>query len=645
VVEGDPLPNPAGGSTRSGVEHALIRVFCLMRSALVLPSSYAVLVRSVATGVSRGIVLALLAGIAVESLALGTWLRRLGSLTASRLPWVLDLSVMIPCLVAAALVTPADERQAPWSTGVFVVAMSTAALVALSTPSLALALLCGSALAVAHVLSEATPFACPFSMVVTACTGALAFPLASALTWSFAWVTRNLADEADEALRRVAVLERERGRATIHDLLPLLKPASGSGNGVRRPFAAGEASTVYHRMRAFVDGADQPLPGRASRIRPVSTRSDAEWMLAFGFVVCRALCVVMVLAGTAIISLVSPPPGPTATAVLVAVAVESAVVGHRLNRSGDVRAEQWLAWADLFTGMVVLVVVMVSFPPGSRPSTWYLWVFNIPLSATGFVATTVRPLRRIVMIGLGLGLVHSALFMILAWNRRDLIVATAGDSWEYLGVALSVWLFATTIRQLATVADTARDRVAQLERERNRARVHDVLPYLSPAARAETDTAVRTVLERQARAKYLQLKAYVDGVPLSEDLGSRLQGVLELHPRLIPRTELDLELDLDLGLPEEVLDRLVRAVDTALANAEQNAPGAAVVLTATCDPGSVTVTVRDDGPGFDVAGTLLGYGITRILGTHLDEVGGRGTVRSAPSRGTQVTVVVPRGAV
>ncbi|MDQ1295185.1 MAG: hypothetical protein QG608_3070 [Actinomycetota bacterium] len=652
MVEGDVPQVVGGGSTRVAVERALVTVFCVVRASFVVPSLYAVFLRSALTGASRDLALALLVGIAVQSVVLGVWLRRLGSLAASRLPWVADVLLVVPCLVAVSVTTPLEERQIPWSTGVFVVALSTAAFIALATSRFSVALMWGAGLALVYVLSEATPFLCPFPMVVTACTGALAFLMSSVVAWSFGRVTRDLADAADDALHRAAVLERERGRATIHDLLPLLRPASigGDGSGGRREPGGLDMSTVHERMRAFVDGADLPPPERSVSLRSVSlrsvsrrsvsTRADAEWMLAFGFVVCRGICVAMVLIGTVIISLVSPPPGPRVLTALAVVVVETAFLGRRLSRSGDVRAEPWLAWVDLFTGLAMLVVVMVCFPPGSRPSTWYLWVFSIPLSAAAFLAMTVRSVRRIVLIGLFMGLLHSGLFLVLAWNQRTLIVAAGGDSWEYTGVAVSMWLFSTTIRRQSSFADRARERVAQLERERNRARVHDLLPYLSPRPPSESDDAVRRVMERQARAKYLQLKAYVEGVSPPEDLGSQLCRTLELHPRLSPRAEFDF--DLDLELPGEVLDRLLRAVDTALANAEQNAPGAGVVLSASCTPDSVTVRVLDDGPGFDVGNTALGFGITRILGTHLEQVGGRGTVRSAPGLGTEVTIVVPR---
>jgi signal transduction histidine kinase len=115
--------------------------------------------------------------------------------------------------------------------------------------------------------------------------------------------------------------------------------------------------------------------------------------------------------------------------------------------------------------------------------------------------------------------------------------------------------------------------------------------------------------------------------------------VLELHPSLAVRTKL--ETGRDVRLAEDALEHLERALDTALANVEQYAPGANVILSVRPEPGHVAVTVRDDGPGFDVASMRHGFGIGEILGRQLAEVGGTGVVESGPGAGTIVRIMVP----
>jgi signal transduction histidine kinase len=99
----------------------------------------------------------------------------------------------------------------------------------------------------------------------------------------------------------------------------------------------------------------------------------------------------------------------------------------------------------------------------------------------------------------------------------------------------------------------------------------------------------------------------------------------------------------EIELTAETLDHLERALDTALANAEQHAPGANVVLSVRSGTDLLTVTIRDDGPGFDPASTPPGFGISDILGRQLADVGGTGEVESCPGAGTVVRITVPAG--
>ncbi|MFE4631180.1 sensor histidine kinase, partial [Streptomyces mirabilis] len=54
----------------------------------------------------------------------------------------------------------------------------------------------------------------------------------------------------------------------------------------------------------------------------------------------------------------------------------------------------------------------------------------------------------------------------------------------------------------------------------------------------------------------------------------------------------------------------------------------------------LTLSVRDDGPGFDPAAPVDGYGLTGLR-ARAAEVGGRARVRSAPGEGTTITVCLP----
>jgi glucose-6-phosphate-specific signal transduction histidine kinase len=60
------------------------------------------------------------------------------------------------------------------------------------------------------------------------------------------------------------------------------------------------------------------------------------------------------------------------------------------------------------------------------------------------------------------------------------------------------------------------------------------------------------------------------------------------------------------------------------------------------DDGVLTVTVSDDGDGFDPATTRRGAGLNGIT-DRIDTIGGTTTITSTPGHGTTITATVPVG--
>ncbi|MER5826813.1 ATP-binding protein, partial [Streptomyces mirabilis] len=90
--------------------------------------------------------------------------------------------------------------------------------------------------------------------------------------------------------------------------------------------------------------------------------------------------------------------------------------------------------------------------------------------------------------------------------------------------------------------------------------------------------------------------------------------------------------------PEVVV---LRSCQEALANARKHAGSSSTIAVAlTYAHDALTLSVRDDGPGFDPAAPVDGYGLTGLR-ARAAEVGGRARVRSAPGEGTTITVCLP----
>lgn len=381
--------------------------------------------------------------------------------------------------------------------------------------------------------------------------------------------------------------------------------------------------------------------GVTSGPRRTSTRAEMEQTVVWGFVGIRvfslAQAVVSMLSGS-----LAKSTNPTLDWLFLAgVLVESALVSWWFFKRRSVFGATGMALAEFGVALLALGSSVAYVPADSRLSVWTLWAYPVTLSTTALLGAS---LRRWPWILAGSAALAAAYFVVVALplsgnpSRYSTAVVNA---MAYLNFAIVAWFFTRFTRRLADAADHARARVAELERENSKAIVHDLLPYLRLEHLADADEETRTAIVAQARTAHDQMRSFVDGTQELRGAEGCLQAVLDLHRRLTIRPIIDLERGLD--LPEEVLTSLRQAVETALCNVEQHAPGASVVLSARSELDHLEVVVRDDGPGFDPKSVRPGFGIGAILGRQLQAVGGTGTVTSAPGGGgTEVCIRVPR---
>jgi signal transduction histidine kinase len=84
----------------------------------------------------------------------------------------------------------------------------------------------------------------------------------------------------------------------------------------------------------------------------------------------------------------------------------------------------------------------------------------------------------------------------------------------------------------------------------------------------------------------------------------------------------------------------LRAAQESLANVRRHAAAASIGVVLTFDEDGATVTVTDDGVGFDPDAPREGYGLDG-LASRVQVVGGLVDVSSDPGAGTRVRVRVP----
>jgi PAS domain S-box-containing protein len=92
-------------------------------------------------------------------------------------------------------------------------------------------------------------------------------------------------------------------------------------------------------------------------------------------------------------------------------------------------------------------------------------------------------------------------------------------------------------------------------------------------------------------------------------------------------------------LPHDIEEQLFHIAQEALNNALRHAAATAIAIWVREENGSVTLTVQDNGVGFDPTATTAGMGLVTMR-ERAEAIGGQMTISVAPSQGTTVTISV-----
>lgn len=171
--------------------------------------------------------------------------------------------------------------------------------------------------------------------------------------------------------------------------------------------------------------------------------------------------------------------------------------------------------------------------------------------------------------------------------------------------------------------------------------LHDgVLQTLAVVQRRVQDPELATLARTQER----ELRQFLFGVDRAAgDLLTELR-------RGATRAETQHEVAVEVTAVEEpgdlaptVVAAVAGAVGEAVTNAAKHGDARrVVVLVDPGEDGTLLVSVNDDGRGFDPGATPEGVGLSRSIRGRMDEVGGQVEIVSAPGRGTEVRLLLPR---
>ena len=214
-------------------------------------------------------------------------------------------------------------------------------------------------------------------------------------------------------------------------------------------------------------------------------------------------------------------------------------------------------------------------------------------------------------------------------------------------------------RTRAELAAERHEAGVHTERERLAAEIHDTLAQgltsilmLAQAARVGLDRdrasvdAQLDLVEHAARENLAEARALVASLT-PPDLAERslVEALVRLGERHTRDTGAPVEVSA-CGRPASSAPGidvvLLRAAQEALANIRRHAAASTVHIALSRDDTSSTLTVTDDGRGFDPTAVDAGYGLTGMRNRAVT-FGGTCAVESAPGAGTTLRVSLPEG--
>lgn len=293
----------------------------------------------------------------------------------------------------------------------------------------------------------------------------------------------------------------------------------------------------------------------------------------------------------------------------------------------------------LDTGVTTALLVAGAWtvPADVRIGSWIGFEPGYALSVV--ISAAACPDVRAWVAGLTMVLVGKVVYV---WSVASLSEATTliGDFLTLVLMGGIAVLMAAYIRGLAAEADVARELAAREEQRRARLVFHNSVAMLGLLGEPDLDPGTLTAARSQARAEAYRGRMYLSGAApaagtsaaLIDVIGSAASGFPDLAPQLM----------LDLAGDAEVLaddaGPLGAALVSLLLNVRLHAKASTTVIHADAEGDEWTVTVHDDGIGFDAAGTGLGVGLREVVIGALTAQGIHADIDSTPGLGTTVTL-------
>jgi signal transduction histidine kinase len=251
-------------------------------------------------------------------------------------------------------------------------------------------------------------------------------------------------------------------------------------------------------------------------------------------------------------------------------------------------------------------------------------------------------------IGVGVTLVVAAAIVFLQITGALAAASDVALAALVVAIALVVIFAPWFVRLLTSLSLERAERIRSQERAEVAAHLHDsVLQTLALVQkRADDPRAVAALARRQER----ELRSWLSGARSQTGGGEqRFVAALQAAAEEIEEAH-GVAVDV-VAVGDAPLDRdgeaLVAAAREAMLNAAKFAGGEAAPVAVYAEAGDerLQVFVRDRGPGFDLAAVPTDRrGVRESIVGRMERHGGRATIQASPGGGTEVELVIERGA-
>ena len=303
-------------------------------------------------------------------------------------------------------------------------------------------------------------------------------------------------------------------------------------------------------------------------------------------------------------------------------------------------------WDAIF--FLIIPVVFIAWQYSMREVIIFSLVITVAENLPPLIQGNTEEIIFTLINFLG-SLARAGIFIIVGWIENRLVTLLRVQKDDLIQANRKLRKYALSAEKLAQTQE--RNRLAR--------ELHDTLAH----------TLSSTAVQLEAAKALFDLKPEQSKEMLSQTLKNTKNGLVETRRALADLRSSELEsfglsqairnmansaaqrggfsvnfsMDKDLDmLPEDITHCLYRTAQESLENILRHATASIVSISLLPDANTITLTIRDDGTGFDVSDIRKDHFGIRGMRERVEMLGGRLTIKSQSGSGTQVLVELER---